>query len=153
MLLTVFLVSCIGNNQNKVTRSDVIAYMDEYFEIVKENDFKLVESFYSETFYQSTSKEKWEKMFYKVHSVIGTLISVNLQSWNMRSVLSTSGSGKTYTFIYKNKYENGEVTETINLFIPRGTKDIGIVGHNFNSDAFLNSPGVDTDGLMTIDII
>ena len=60
----------------------------------------LIESYYAETFYKNTSKEKLEELFYKIHSIIGELESIELESWNMKSMLATSGSGTTYTLIY-----------------------------------------------------
>jgi len=135
--ITIILLSCSGNNQNRVSRDDVIAHMDKYFENVKQYDFKLIESFYSETLYTDSSKEEWQDLLNRIHTILGDLITVELTSWNVKSNLSTSGSGTTYTFVYNNNYENGETTETIVLFIPRGTKEIGIVGHHFTSKAFL----------------
>ena len=137
ILITVFLLSCTGNNQNRVSRGDVEAFMEGYFENIRPFDFELIESFYSETMYTNTSREEWQNLLYRIHIVLGGLVSVELQSWNVRSNLSTSGSGTTYTFVYKNVYENGEATETIILFVPRGTRDIGIIGHHFVSNAFL----------------
>jgi len=137
ILITVFLLSCTGNNQNRVSRGDVEAFMEGYFENIRPFDFELIESFYSETMYTNTSREEWQNLLYRIHIVLGGLVSVELQSWNVRSNLSTSGSGTTYTFVYKNIYENGEATETIILFVPRGTRDIGIIGHHFVSNAFL----------------
>jgi len=133
----VFLLSCTGNNQNRVSRSDVEAFMDEYYENIKPFDFKSIESYYSETMFINTSKEEWEDLLNRMHTILDELISVELQSWNTRSNLSTSGSGTTYTLVYKTIYKNGEVTETVVLFVPRGTKDIGIIGQHFNSNAFL----------------
>ncbi|MCL2720506.1 MAG: hypothetical protein FWD47_04105 [Treponema sp.] len=135
--ITVLLLSCGGNNQDRVSRDDIIAYMDEYFENVKQYDFKLIESFYSETMYTDTSKEEWNDLLNRIHAILGELVSVKLTSWNIRSNLSTSGSGTTYTFVYNNVYENGESTETVAIFVPRGTKEIGIIGHHFTSNAFL----------------
>jgi len=44
--------------------------MDKYFEELKQNDFNKIEPYYIETFYNNTSKEKWEELFYKVHSIL-----------------------------------------------------------------------------------
>jgi len=52
-------------------------------------------------------------------------------------MLGTSGSGRYYTFIYNNKYENGFAKETIILFLPRNSNEIKIIGHNYTSEAFL----------------
>ena len=133
--IAIFLISCSG--QKGPSKDDVVLLMNEYFEKVKQNDFSLVETYYSETFYENTNKEKWEELYNKVHSVLGELISVELESWNMRAVLATSGSGKYFIFVYKNKYENGDVIETINIFIPRNENVIKINGHNYNSEAFI----------------
>ena len=134
-LTAIFLISCGG--QKGPSKNDVVLLMDEYFENVKQNDFSLVEPYYSDAFYESTDKEKWKELYDKIHSVLGELISVELESWNMRSVIATSGSGTYYTLVYKNKYENGDVTETINLFIPKNENTIKINRHNYNSEAFL----------------
>jgi hypothetical protein len=134
ILIVIFMFSC---SSNRVSKDDVLSFMDKYFEEIKQNDFNKIESYYTETFYKNTSKEKFEELFYKVHSIFGKLESTELESWNMKSMLATSGSGTTYTLIYKNKYENGFVTETINVFIPKGKNEIGIIGHNYNSNLFV----------------
>jgi hypothetical protein len=130
-------LSCTG--QNNLSKDEVVLLMDEYFEKVKKNDFSLIETYYSEAFYESTGKENWEELYNKVHSILGPLNSTELESWNMRSFVGTSGSGTYYTLIYNNKYENGIVIETINIFSPRGEKKMFINGHNYNSDAFLGN--------------
>jgi hypothetical protein len=134
ILIIIFMVSC---SKNGVSKNDVLSFMDTYFEEIKQNDFNKIESYYSETFYKNSSREAWEELFNKVHSIIGKLESTELESWNMKSMLATSGSGTTYTLIYKNKYENGIVTETINIFVPKGKNEIGIIGHNYNSNLFV----------------
>ena len=134
-LAAIVLVSC--GEQKETSKSDVTSLMDEYFEKVKQNDFSLIEPYYSEAFYEKTGKEKWKELYDRVHSMLGELVSVELESWNMRSVIATSGSGTYYTLVYKNNYENGEATETINLFIPKNENEIKINGHNYNSNAFL----------------
>ena len=129
------LVSC--NSQNNVSKSDVETFMDGYFENVKQNDFNLIESYYSDSFYEATDKDYWEDLYNKIHSALGELISTELESWKINSSISTSGSGRTFSFVYSNTYENGKAKETINIFVPRGTDDIKIIGHNYNSDVFL----------------
>jgi hypothetical protein len=138
LIITASLVSCIGGKG--LSKNDVANIMDEYFEKVKQNNFDLVESYYSDEFYDATGREKWEEIYNKVHSTLGTLISTELESWSTRSILATSGSGKYFTFIYNNRYENGNAKETINLFSPRGSDEIKIIGHNYNSDAFFGIP-------------
>jgi hypothetical protein len=135
--ISVLLLSCSRNNQNRVSRNDVVVFMEEYFENTKQYDFELIESYYSETIYTDTSKEEWEDLLNRIHDILGDLVSIELTSWNINSNLSTSGSGTTYTFVYKNTYENAESTETVVLFVPRGTREIGIIGHHFSSNAFL----------------
>ena len=134
-VIAIFLISCSG--QKGHSKDDVVLLMNEYFEKVKRNDFSLVETYYSEAFYENTNKEKWEELYNKVHYVLGELISVELESWNMRAVLATSGSGKYFTFVYKNKYENGDVIETINIFIPKNENIVRINAHNYNSETFI----------------
>jgi hypothetical protein len=138
LVITVSLVSCIEGKS--LSKNDVVNIMDEYFEKVKQNNFDLLESYYSDEFYEATGREKWEELYNKVHSTLGTLISTELESWSMRSMLATSGSGKYFTFIYNNHYENGNAKETINLFSPRGTGEVKIIGHNYNSNAFYGIP-------------
>jgi hypothetical protein len=139
VLMTLSLISCTGKEQKSISKDDVELLMKEYFEKVKQNNFELIETYYSEAFYENAGKEKWEELYNKVHSTLGSLVSVELESWNVRSVLGTSGSGKYFTFIYKNKYDNGNVTETIILFAPRGKNEVKINSHNYNSEAFLGS--------------
>jgi hypothetical protein len=131
------LISCTG--EKGLSKNDVLVIMDEYFEQVKQNNFNLVESYYADTFYEATSREKWEELYKKVHLTLGTLNSTELVSWTMRTMMSTSGSGKYFTFVYDNKYENGNAKETINLFLPKGSDEVKIIGHNYNSDAFLGN--------------
>ena len=133
-LFSVLLISCSGNS---ISKSDVELFMYEYFEKTRENDYSLIELYYSDDFYIVMDRDKWEELYYKIHSILGELITFELVSWNIKAELKTSGSGKNFTFVYKNKYENGDVTETINLFVPRGTTDIKINGHNYTSDVFL----------------
>jgi hypothetical protein len=134
ILVVILMFSCYTNT---VSKDDVLSFMDKYFEESKQNDFNIIELYYAEAFYKNTGKEKWEELFNKVHSIIGTLESIELESWNMKSMLATSGSGTTYTLIYNNKYENGVVKETINIFIPKGKNEIKTIGHNYNSNLFI----------------
>jgi PBP1b-binding outer membrane lipoprotein LpoB len=135
LIITVLFISCSG--QKGLSKADVVNVMDGYFEKVKQNNFNLVESYYSDTFYEATDKERWKELYNKVHLTLGMLISTELESWNMRSTIATSGSGKYFTFVYNNKYENGVAKETINLFLPKGSNEVKIIGHNYISDAFL----------------
>jgi hypothetical protein len=134
-LTAIVLISCGG--QKGLSKNDVVVLMDEYFENVKQNDFSLIEPYYSQAFYEKTGKEKWEELYTRIHAVLGELVSTELTSWSMRSVIATSGSGKHFTLVYKNKYENGDTTETINLFVPKNESTITINSHNYNSEAFL----------------
>ena len=135
LFITVSLVSCL--KQKSLSKDDVLSIMDGYFEKTKQSNFNLVESYYSEEIYKNTSKEKWEELYNKIHLILGSLVSVELESCNVRSEVSTSRSGKYFILIYNNKYENGNAKETINLFQPKGSIEIKIIGHNYNSESFL----------------
>jgi hypothetical protein len=143
LIITASLVSCIGGKS--LSKNDVVIIMDEYFEKVKQNSFDLVESYYSDEFYKVTGREKWEELYNQVHSTLGTLISTELESWSIRSMFATSGSGKYFTFVYNNQYENGKIKETINLFSPKGSDEVKIIGHNYNSNTFFGNPSETTD--------
>ena len=133
-VLIFYFVSCIGGDG--VSKKDVELLMNEYFEKVKQNDFSLIEDYYSDAFYEATSKEEWKDTYEKIHDTLGDLISIKLTSYNIISTIGTSNSGRTFTFIYKNKYENGEATETITLFAPRGKDEVKINAHNYVSNTF-----------------
>lgn len=137
VLALVLLISCNGNGQKSLSKDDVAALMDEYFEQVKQNDFNVIAAYYSDKFYENTSKEDWEELYNRIHLKLGQLVSVELKSWNMKSVWGTSGSGKHFTLVYNNKYENGNAEETVVLFAPRGKNEIKIDGYHYNSKAFL----------------
>ena len=128
---TLLCISCAGSKGP--TKNDAAAYMNDYFEKVKLQDFTLVESYYSDDFYKTTSKEEWKEMYNKIHADLGPLISAELESWGIRSVVGTSGSGKYFTFVYQCRYENGGTSETIVLFAPSGSKEMKINSHNINS--------------------
>ena len=114
------LISC--NSQNNVSRNDVELFMNDYFENVKQNNFKLIESYYSDAFYEATDRDSWEELYNKIHSALGELISTELISWHINSTVSTSGSGRNFRFIYDNKYKNGNATETINIICAKRHK-------------------------------
>jgi len=135
LFCTVGLLSCTG--QGIFSKNDAVNFMVAYFEKVKQNDFSLVESFYSERFYEATSRERWEEMFYAIHSVLGELISIELETWSVRAVATTAGSGRYFTLVYNNEYTNGNAREVIILFIPRGSDEPRIIAHNVTSDLFL----------------
>lgn len=138
VLFTVLLISC--NGQKSISNSDVRSFMDDYFEKAKQNDFNLIEPYYSAEFYEKTAKEAWEEQYNKIHSTYGTLVSVELTSWNMKSVMGTSGSGKYFTITYKNEYEKGYVSETIDIVIPKGDDTIKINGHKYDFAGSLDAP-------------
>jgi len=135
LIVTIFIISCTG--QKSLSKNDVVIIMDGFFEKVKQNDYNLVDPYYSETIFETTSREEWKEIYNKIHFVLGELISTELESWNIRTMLGTSGSGKYYTFVYNNKYENGIAKETINLFLPKSSNEVKIIGHNYASEAFL----------------
>ena len=89
LFFTILLISCDGNTLSK---NDVELLMMVYFEKIKQNDFCLVESYYSNDFYNNTSREKWEEFYDKLHSILGSVISVELTSWSVKAELKTSGS-------------------------------------------------------------
>ena len=134
ILLTLSALSCAGNNQNKISKEEVLNYMEEYFEKVKLNDFSLIQPYYTDEFYKSTSKEAWQETLDTIHSAAGNLISAELVSYGVKTTLSTEGSGTNYILGYKNLYENAEIKETVNLYKSKGSKDIGIIEHRFDTD-------------------
>ncbi len=131
ILSALIFVSCIGSKGP--SKNDAVAFMNDYFEKVKLQDFSLVESYYSDDFYKTMPREKWEETYNKIHTDLGPLVSTELKSWGIRSVVGTSNSGKYFTFVYQSKYKNGEATETVVLFAPRDSDEMKINSHNFNS--------------------
>ena len=128
VFLMIFLISCAGG----VTKNDVVLVMNEFFEKVKENNFSLIEPYYSDAFFEKMNRDEWEELFYRVHSILGRLVTVELETWSASSFLGTSGSGTQFRLIYRNIYENGFAIETITVFIPRGKNEIKINGHHIN---------------------
>ena len=153
VILSFFLFSCKKSLENTINRmvedvqqkvegvqqkidialedDGVLLFMDEYFEKVKANDFSLIASHYSETI----SKEKLEARYNNINLSLGNLISVKRinAGISISSKINTPGeSGKYYTLLYYNKYENGDASETFVLFIPRGETKIYINEHDLN---------------------
>jgi len=135
LVFSILLLSC--NVQNSLPPNDALVFMDGFFEKVKQNDFDLVEPYYSERFFERTSRERWEELYVNIHLALGQLISVELTSLRTNVVVGTYGSGRYFTLVYTNKYENGYARETISLFLPRGSNSIEIIGHQYESDVFL----------------
>lgn len=136
IFITLLILSCNGN-KSSLSKDDAEYLMEEYFEKTKLNDFNIISSYYSDLFYESTEKEKWEELYNKIHTILGLLIETTLESWKVESIVNTSGSGKYFTFVYNNNYENGQVIETIILFLPKGEDEIKILKHNYNSNVFI----------------
>lgn len=126
-----FLVSCVGPKAPSM--GDAKAFMDQYFEKLKLNSFTEIEPFYSDDSFAGTSRESWEEKFNETQGAMGGFISADLESWSVRSVASTTGSGRYFSFVYNSSYENKNVKETFVLFIPKGSTEIKIKSHDYEA--------------------
>jgi hypothetical protein len=115
--------------------------MDNYYFSLNENisdqNSTYIDVFYSNLFFENTSKDDWILMRSKIFLKTGEYISHELKSWNVRTFAGIGKSGTYYNFLYVVKYKNGEVNESIILYKPNNSKNIKIIGHNFNSNLFL----------------
>ena len=138
VFFVIFLIACGDNGRNLVCRDDVEMFMSEYFQKLKQNDRSSLIAFYSEETLENVGKERFKELMYSIHSTFGLLISYELQTVTIRTLSSTRGfTGRHFTLIFNNQYENGSVVEAIDIFVPRGESTIKIQNHNFTSDVLL----------------
>lgn len=92
---------------------------------------------YDDAFYSVTPRGQWGDMLASIRKKLGRPTQHALQSWMVNELASTNGSGQVVTLVYNVGYEHASGTETIVIFIPRGSEAGHIRGHNFNSRALL----------------
>lgn len=133
LLILVFSSGC-GFTEAKQNGA---ALADTYFEIAAKEDTAAVLDLYDDAFYSATPRQKWQDMYERIHAKLGKPNSHTLQNWNVNNFAGTAGSGQYVTLVYKVEYERASGVETIGVFIPSGSRQARIRGHNFNSDALV----------------
>ncbi len=133
IFLIIFLFSCTGN----FNKQSAVNLMDEYFTKVKERNLEILLDFYSDSFYDRSSTEEWLAMLENIHQKFGDFETSELSSWKIKNTVSISGSGTYFIFQYKSEYSNYSVIENLTLFKNKDSDEIKIVGHHFESEAFL----------------
>jgi hypothetical protein len=108
---------------------------DKFYELKKVKKFKETTDLFSNDFYNVTDTSKLIKILTMTTEKLGNLMEVKIDQSNSVIISGTDPSSK-YNFIYKNKYEKFEATETITL-IKESDGKIKIIGYNINSDGFL----------------
>lgn len=118
-------------------KNEADQFMKTYFDTIKSKDFDKALTLYSDKFYEKTSKEDWLKALNTINKKLGDLENYEQNGFNINTQVGTENSGTYYTFKYKVKYSKYDSVETFTLLRPTGKKEISILGHNINTDAFL----------------
>jgi hypothetical protein len=106
---------------------------EQYFTAAAAGDETAMFALYDDAFYAAMPRDKWTRTYSALRRKLGKPVQHTLQSW----MVNVSGSGQNVTLVYNVVYEHAHGTETLLLFLPRGSTPGGIRGHNFNSDALL----------------
>lgn len=134
ILTTIFITGC-NVNAGKTAAQGVVK---TYFNLLHDKNYEKALELYSPLFYEVTTREEWLSTMKRINEKLGDLKSINLSEWKVTKSANISNSGTYYTLKYNVEYSKFSSVEEITLFKPIGEKNIKIVGHNINSEGFLN---------------
>lgn len=137
-LVLIIITSCRFNSESinqEEDRQEAEVITARLYENIKAKNYEATWELYSKDFFKVASKEQLTKIYIKTHQKLGNLKEINLATWKTRRVEGSNPFAE-YSFIYKNKYDKYDATETIRL-IQEGNKSIRIVFYNIISDGFM----------------
>ncbi len=107
-LLCALLMSC-SNPNNTLTSAKKVA--DNFYQAVKENDFKKAASYFQDT--PNDPRGRWLDELSRNQKTLGNLESYKLVDKEVDTVYS----GTRYILVYRTKYAKREASETLIAFI------------------------------------
>jgi hypothetical protein len=116
-------------------KKDAEKVAQSFFESVKHKNYDSSMVFFSDRFFEVTSKDKLVKMFEMENKKLGNLKEISLSKSETSRTEGTNPSG-SYELQYINTYDSAQATETIRMTLEKDKK-IKILAYNINSDAFL----------------
>lgn len=136
--LSITLLSCHMNVtyfNTEEDKNDAEKVTTEFYDKIKMQDFEGTYPLFSDKFFANTSQNKLSEIYLSLKQKLGTLQETKLDKWQTRQIIGTDRS-RTYTLIYKNKYEKFDAIETIYLIL-EDNDQVKIVGYNIQSEALL----------------
>lgn len=135
-ILAAFMVLFVGCNPI-ADKSSAESVMNEYFAAIKDKDFDKALGFYSQQFFDKTSRESWNQSLRAVNSKLGDLQSYEQTGWRIQATTGLGPAGTWFIFQYRVTYSKYPSDEEVILFKPAGSNEIKILQHQIMSEAFL----------------
>lgn len=132
-VLVVSLVAGCGFTEGKEEAEQLAGRL---FDSVRSHDFDTAMTYYSEAFFNQTSQDEWTTVLNSLNQKLGDLQSYELNGWNVKKQVHTSGSGTFVSLQYHVTYARYPATEVLVLFKPVGG-DYKVLSHNINSKGLL----------------
>ena len=110
-----------------------------YFDAVQAHDYETAAGVYAPQFYVKVPRDKWVQTLVSVNEKLGDLQTYQEKRWNATASATTSGSGSTVQFVYAVQYSKYPADETFTLSKAGGANTFQIVGHQINSDGFVQN--------------
>jgi len=132
LVLTGLMFSFVLSGCSKEVEGEVVLPLaNEFFLALQEKDYDKALTFYSDDFFNLTSREHWRANLEDIQKKLGKLDTIKLKLQHTNTVLS----GRRFIFIYTNHYEKARTKETVIFFQHVSNEDIKIQVHKIESKA------------------
>jgi hypothetical protein len=139
-LLCTILSACTCSRMNDTSdKMGVEKIANEFYSNLQSKNYKDIYPICSNSFWKEKDTTKFKQSMEELTEKIGALVEYNLVDWKTYVILGTTKTRGDYTFVYKNKYEKSETTETLR-FRYEDDGQIRIVGY----DVLLNQININT---------
>jgi len=124
LFFILFLISCGDSKAANET-------IDEYFKLIKDQNFEEALKLYSDSFFKKIPKEEWLKTLNMVHEKLGNYVSHIQTGWKSNSFAGTNGIKHTIQYTMSVEYSEYKATETLTI---QNFGDVyRIAGHHITS--------------------
>ncbi len=132
-LLAATLISGCGLLESK---EEAEQKADQFYYLIGQGKRDAILEFYSDEFYEATSREEWTRSLETVTLKLGNYQQHKLMSWQTKSLTGSDGTGTLAVLVYRVQYSKYDATETLTLFKSIGDSAFRIMGHHIHSDGF-----------------
>lgn len=129
MLVCLAALAFAGCNMKQATEAQARQIVDQFYLAIKAGDFAGASKSLSEEFFQREPRESWIATMQKNASKLGALQEIKLKETQVNTIYS----GRQFLYIFINRYEKGNATETMVLLQPVDKPAIEIVAYKVES--------------------
>jgi hypothetical protein len=135
-LLAIVVVTSVPGCVCSITedKEDAERTMNTVFECIRYKDYQSTLQYYSDDFFEKTSRDQWVAMLEAVDEKLGDLDSWQLEGWKTTKLTGTN-PGTYVELTYQTKYSKYDATETVTL--KRTGAEFRVFGDHYDSHSFL----------------